>query len=281
MHSSNIFFRDMRLSSRDHMNNWDMILVLILIGIGCGAGISVSIASGTASPLVLPLLTIFVHLSLHQAIGISLFIDCIIGLTAGMLFSLHGYIDRKKVLLIAIPGALGALLGSQLTTKASESGLQSIIGVILIILGANFLIFGIQKNITKMNQIFNVRFFQTRETIVLLVFGLLLGTISGFLGIGVGAIVALVMIFIFHMELHTAIGTSLIIMAIITGLGAIGHGFNEVVWHWSLIPLGCSAFFGSVIGSLFSYKIPENLLGRVIGVVIIVFGVVMLIHISG
>ncbi len=265
--------------SDDYMNPWDIILILILLAAGCGAGISISIASGTASPLVLPLITMFVHLSVHQAIGMSLVVDCIIGFTAGTLFLFHGHVDRSKIMLIAVPGGVGALFGSQLTTKASESNLQGIIGLILIVLGINFIIFGIQRNIKKVTQKVDVRFFQRHASLFLLVFGLIVGMLSGFLGIGVGAIVALMLIFIFQMDIHIAIGTSLIVMAIITGVGCIGHGLDGVTLHWSLIPLVFGALFGSVIGSLYANRIPEGLLGRVIGVVIIVFGVVMILRV--
>ena len=263
------------------MNMVDIVLLLLLIAAGLGAGISISIASGTASPLVIPLLTTFVYLSVHEAIGISLLVDCIIGLIAGSLFFIHGHVDQQKIPLIAIPGGLGALLGSQLTTKASESSLLGIIGLILLLLGANFVIFGIQKNIKKVNQTFNFQFFQKHESIFMLVFGVIIGMISGFLGIGVGAIVALILIFMFQMEVRMAIGTSLLVMAIITGLGVIGHAIDGIILHWSLLPLGFGAIIGSIIGSLFANKIPEGLLGRVIGVVIIVFGIIMLIRILG
>jgi len=256
----------------------ELIILLILFGAGCGAGISVSIASGTASPLVLPLLTTIVSLSIHQAINVSLFVDCIIGLTAGSLFFLHEHVDTKKIPFIAIPGGIGALIGSQLTTKASESSLLGIIGLILILLGGNFVIFGIQRNIKKVNQTFSFHFFQDHEVIMMIALGLFLGVISGFLGIGVGAIVALVLIFMFQIDIKVAIGTSLIVMAIITGCGVIGHGFYGIILHWSLLPLGIGAILGSVIGSLFASKIPEGLLGRVIGLIIIVFGIIMLVR---
>ena len=256
----------------------ELIIILILTGAGCGAGISVSVASGTASPLVIPLLTALIALPIHQAIGISLFVDSIIGITAGSLFYLKEHVDKLKIPLIAIPGGLGALMGSQLTTKASESSLLGIIGVILLLIGSNFAIFGIQKNIQMVNRRFSFTFFKNHEMIMMIFLGFALGIISGFLGIGVGAIVALILIFMFNRDIKVAIGTSLFVMAIITGFGVIGHGFEGVVLHWSVLPLGFGAVLGSVIGSTFANKIPEGLLGRVIGVIIIVFGMIMLLR---
>jgi len=261
-----------------------MILSLLLYYVlpfiaGIGSGVSVSLASGTASPIIIPLLTLVYNVPIYEAISTSLFIDTLIGVSAGALYLLKKQVDLQIIPLIGIPGALGVLIGSSATTSTSETQLSLIIAFILLIIGLNFTINGIQKNIELIHKRFRFTFLVNHKNVFLLTFGFFAGILSGFLGIGIGAIIALVLIFIYEYELHKAIGTSLLIMAVIAGMGTILHALESgIALEYGMIG-GMGAVLGGCIGSFFANRINGNILGRIIGVIILIFGMLLIVQV--
>jgi len=90
--------------------------------------------------------------------------------------------------------------------------------------------------------------------------------------------VALFLIFILGYDLHTAIGTSLIMMFFIAGSGAIGHFLNNEVIVSAALIAGCAAVVGAMSGSIVANKVDENKLGRLIGVIFLVLGIALLLN---
>ena len=255
-----------------------LINILIMIS-GFGSGLFVGIASGTAGAIMIPCLTIFVGYSVHQAIGTSLLVDCVIGGVAGLIFLRNGNVDFKPVIALAFMGVIGAFVGSMFTSGTSEFGLSLLIGLFLILVGVNFIINGIQKNIDFVEGKINFNFFRDKKIYTFVILGLLVGFASGFAGMGSSSIVAVILIFVLGYNLRTAIGTSLLMMSFIAGSGATGHFLNgEVVVNVALIAV-CAAAVGSVTGSLVACRIGKNKLGKLIGVVVLVMGMMVFIKI--
>lgn len=255
------------------------ITTIILIISGFGSGISVGIASGTSGSFLIPCLTIFIGYSIHQAIGTSLLVDCIIGGVAGLIFLKNGNVDMRPGFLLAVTGVIGAILGSRFTSGASPLGLGVFIGLFLIIIGVNFIMTGVQRNVDFVEERINLKLFKDNKTLSFVIFGFIIGLASGFSGIGGGGMVALFLIFILGYDIHTAIGTSLIIMFFIAGSGAIGHFLNNEVIVSAALIAGCAAVVGAMSGSLVANKVDENKLGRLIGVIFLVLGIALLLNI--
>jgi len=93
---------------------FDMIFILPILA-GFVSGIFVGAASGTAASLMIPILTVFMGFPLYRSIGTSLFVDCMIGVTAGMVFLKNKNIDIKSSKILIITGVTGAVVGSQFT----------------------------------------------------------------------------------------------------------------------------------------------------------------------
>lgn len=256
----------------------DLTTAMTLLFAGFGSGLSVGMGSGTAGPIIIPCLTLLAGVSIHQAIGTSLLVDCVIGGVAGFLFFLNGHVNLRTAALLVIPGVTGGLLGSHFTAAASESGLNAFLGLLLLMLGVNFIINGIQKNLDFVQNRVRFKWFKKHKILFFIVFGFLLGALSGFLGIGVGAIIALTLIFVVQYDIHTAIGTSLVIMTFIAGSGALGHLFNGEITFGVAWTALISAGLGAASGSFFANKINADFLGRCIGAVILIFGIIILVR---
>ena len=202
------------------------IVFLILFISGFGSGIFVGMGSGTTGAIMITSLTVILNHSVHDAIGTTLLIDCIIGGIAGLIFLKKGNVRLKPAIWIIIIGAIGSFTGSRFTSTAPESNLLFLIGIILLLIGISFTVKGLQKNIDFVGSKIRADKLKKHKFSVFIIFGLITGFVSGFTGMGIGGVIALTLILILDYNLHTAIGTSLIMLFFISGSGATGHILN-------------------------------------------------------
>jgi uncharacterized membrane protein YfcA len=254
----------------------DILQILILLISGIGSGIFVGMGSGTTGSIMITSLTVFLGYSIHQSIGTSLLIDCIIGGIAGIIFLKKGNTNFKPAFTIAAFGAIGSFIGGQFTSSAPELGLIILISSILILLGLSFIIKGLQKNIDYIKEKGKVKYLKKHKIKFFIGFGLIAGASSGFTGMGIGGVVALILMLFLDYDIHTAIGTALLSIMFISGAGAMGHVLNGEVLLGAGLIAGSAAVIGAVVGSFAANKINEEKLGRIVGVLILFMGLILL-----
>lgn len=116
------------------------------------------------------------------------------------------------------------------------------------------------------------------QLIILILIGLLSGILSGTLGIG-GAILTIpAMVFILGMSQQNAQGTSLAFMLPPVGILAVWnyHKAGLVNWKFALV-LAVMFFIGAYFGSVFSVHLPEKLLKKIFGVLLLLLSVKMIL----
>ncbi len=106
--------------------------------------------------------------------------------------------------------------------------------------------------------------------------GLLVGILSALLGIGGGVLLVPALVFIWACGMHTAVGTSLVVIFLCSLAGAIRH--------YSLgnvdLSLAAAISVGAVVGSFFigaplADAIPAETLKKLFGVILVLFGLRM------
>ena len=254
----------------------DIINAVILFITGLGSGLFISIASGTAFVIVVPIFVLIAGLSLYQVIGTNLVIDCIIGGVAGIIFLYRKRVRFKPIIYLGSTGIISAIVGTRFSRLPPESYLTIITGVLLIILGLNFIINGVRKNIEYIQKKFKFKILIKYEKTTLILLGIIIGFISGIIGIGSSGIIAIILVLVYSYDLHTGIGTSLMTMFFIAGAGVIGQSINNNISMDPLIYAGFGALIGAVVGAFFSNKVNEDKLGRIIGLIITILGIIML-----
>jgi uncharacterized protein len=256
----------------------DLISLIILLLAGFGSGLFVSICSGTAAGYMIPVLTAFLGKSIHKSIGTSLFIDSVVALTAGLIFLRNGKTKLKPVLLLVLFSAVGAFFGSFLTDIAPEAGLNIYIGIILLLFGINLVYNGVRKNVDFVKSKYSFKFFKKYKTFLFIIFGFVIGIVSGFTGFGGAGFIALGLVFILDYDLHTAIGTSLIVMFVLAGFASVMHFLRENFLLDAALIAGVAAVFGAVLGSFFANKVNEERLGKIIGLIMIILGIAVFVR---
>lgn len=108
-------------------------LLAIIIGIVTGGITSLIGASGVM--IIVPILTIFFKVSVHTAIGTSLFVDVIASLTVSYSYYKNGNIEIKSGMWIAFTSILGAQLGALFANNIEEGNLSSGFAIVLIAAG--------------------------------------------------------------------------------------------------------------------------------------------------
>ncbi len=254
---------------------FDPISILILLIAGFASGLFVSICSGTAAAYIIPILTIFLGKSIHKTIGTSLFVDSIISLIAGIIFLRKGKARFKEVILLIILASIGAFFGSFFTSRAPESGLNLYFGIVLFLFGINLIYNGVQKNVDFIKSKYSFSFFKKYKIPVFIIGGFFVGFVSGFTGFGGAGFIALALFFILDYDLHTAIGTSLIVMFFLAGSASFSHFLREEFILDAALISGSAAVFGAIIGSLYANRIDEEKLGGVIGFILVIIGIVL------
>ncbi|MFH1905566.1 MAG: sulfite exporter TauE/SafE family protein [bacterium] len=102
--------------------------------------------------------------------------------------------------------------------------------------------------------------------------GIFAGIGSGLLGMGGGAILVPVLLFIFRLSIKEAIGTSLCII-VLTAISAIIVHWKEKQVNLKLaIVMALSGVIGAQLGSYLNKIIPDNIIKLIFTVVVIIFG---------
>jgi len=108
------------------------------------------------------------------------------------------------------------------------------------------------------------------QIIILAVIGLIAGIFSGSLGVGGAIIVIPALVFFLGLSQHQAQGTSLAFMIPPVTLLAVINYWKQgyVNWKYALI-LALMFFIGAYIGSVISVNIPEKILKKLFGTLLL------------
>ncbi|MBN1820305.1 MAG: sulfite exporter TauE/SafE family protein [Prolixibacteraceae bacterium] len=108
------------------------------------------------------------------------------------------------------------------------------------------------------------------QIILLIIIGLLSGLLAGILGVGGAIIVIPALIFIMGMSQHEAQGTSLAFMIPPIGILAAWNYYKEGYVNWKVaLILAVMFFVGAYFGSLISVNLPDKLLRKIFGVLLL------------
>ena len=116
------------------------------------------------------------------------------------------------------------------------------------------------------------------ETTILLVIGLVAGTLSGFLGVGGATIMIPALVYIFKMSQHMAQGTALGAMLLPVGLLAAlkYHQAGNLNIKFAAI-IAIAFLVGGLIGATFVQPMPEAVLRKIFALFLLLIALQMLI----
>ncbi len=112
-----------------------------------------------------------------------------------------------------------------------------------------------------------------------LLLGLVTGIFSGLIGIGGAIIIIPSLVLLFGLSQHTAQGTTLALMVPPIGLLAAWTYYKQGFVDFKIAGLICLGFFfGGLVGAKFATEIPDDILRKVFGVILLVSSLRMIFY---
>ena len=256
----------------------ELILLVIAVLVGM---ISAMIGLGGGF-LVVPILIYFFNVEAHQAIGTSLVMIIFTGLSATFAYWRQKRLDFLVGILLTIGTVPGAVLGAYLTTLVTARVLTTLFGVLLIILALQFT----RKDYvispkTGLHRLLvdskGVEFDYSARVVPGLILSFVAGVVSGFFGIGGGAMMVPVLMMVVGLPMHIAVAVSAFIMVFTSISGALTHlTLGNVITEYALY-LSLGIVCGTQIGAAMARRLSTSMLQRVFAASLVVVGLRMIL----
>lgn len=247
--------------------------ILILVAIGLLTGTVTAISAGSGVTIVVPLLTIFMGYSIHQAIGTSLLVDVIASIIVAYNYYRYGKIDIKSGAWLALGAIVGAQAGAHFANLIPSGGLQGGFSVFIILSGISFFYRAFSKRKISLDLLkFDNK---TLRVIVTVLIGLFIGLSTGLFGTGGGATILIVLVYVMDFSLHTAIGTATALMAITATSGVVGYAIQGQISWLDGIVIGLAAIASGTLFSKTANRASEKALNIAVGAIFIAIGIAM------
>jgi uncharacterized membrane protein YfcA len=233
-----------------------IVPVALLLSSGALVGLTLGLIGGGGSILAVPLLVYLVGVpSAHVAIGTSAVAVAFNAASGLVTHARLGTVKWPCALVFSAAGIAGAFLGAMLGKRLGGTELLALFGLLMVGVGIYMLAFrprvaGYDVRLTQ----------QTAAHLLprLLGFGLGVGLLSGFFGIGGGFLIVPGLVLGTGMALQNAIGTSLFAVTAFGLTTAASYAASGLV-DWRLAAL---VIAGGIGGALFGARANTFLAGR-------------------
>lgn len=253
------------------------ILGLLLAG---GIGLSLGLLGGGGSILALPVLVYVMEIPPKSAIAMTLVIVGTVSLLGLIPHWRAGNIHLKTAGVFGVATMLGAFAGAKIATLpfVSET-FQMILFATVMLLAAGFMIYRSAQPIPADDPlVLYPKPVGQYDWLWLLSEGLLIGVLTGFVGVGGGFAIVPALVLLAKVPMKQAIGTSLLIIVAnsITGfLGYLGHVTLD--WHL-IISFIFVASLGTIPGAYLARFVPAQKLQKSFGYFLLVVAAFVLVQ---
>jgi hypothetical protein len=246
-------------------------------------GLLLGSTGGGGSLVAIPLLVYVVGVPVQKATAMSLIVVGYSSLFGAWKESRQQQVHVVSALLFSLTGMIGAWAGAHGHQLVPESLVLFLFGNLLLFIS----VWTLWKNYEgEQTDIPSgcAREFSWRCALKALAFGWGVGLLTGFFGVGGGFLIVPALMFLMGFPIRLAIGTSLLIIALISIGGVVGHlkvAYPDVVLTGSVL-LG--SLLGLMFGSQVTRSIPAHHLRRGVAILIGVIGMLLVVangwHIS-
>ncbi|MBX3433743.1 MAG: sulfite exporter TauE/SafE family protein [Pirellulales bacterium] len=250
-------------------------MTLAALAFGAVVGLSLGLTGGGGAIFAVPLLVYGLGVEPHQAVGISL---AAVGTTAAIGFLVRRRVGQAELstgLLFAGAGMVGAPIGSWISGMIPETWLLSSFALLMLVVAARMWRAAGMRSAgathpaddddgpTCRRDAAGTLRLTSPCAALLATVGVLSGVLSGLYGVGGGFVIVPALVMFSGMAIHRAVGTSLLVIALVSGTGVVAH-----CWAGRAIPLETTAMFvlgglgGMRAGSALGRRIPGPALQR-------------------
>ena len=247
-------------------------IVAVLIGITLG------LIGGGGSILTVPILVYLFDIPAAQATSYSLFI---VGITASVGAFSHyklGNLNILTAISFAFPSLLSLLLVRQFLLPLLPNALFSVSSMVVtkdMLIMVIFALLMISASVSMIRSKKGPEEDVTPNITKLVLIGIVVGFVTGFLGAGGGFLIIPALLFFAALSMKKAVGTSLLIISINSLLGFSGDAIaSDFEINYTFLALiSALAIMGMFVGTKLSTKIDGNTLKPIFGWFVLVTGI--------
>jgi uncharacterized membrane protein YfcA len=249
---------------------FSMIVAIIGNVIGIGGGI-----------MLLPFFIFYLHLNSIIATGLSLFTIVLSTIGGTFAFIRQKTINYKLFLIIISLIIPGVIIGSIVNKFVNTQEFKEILPIWVISIGTFSLITAKKQPLKNFNNINNSENDPIKHNKLTSLVSFISGFVSGFFGVGIGAIMGTYLVVVEEISARVAFSTLIMVMTITSLFGFLAHyesaGLDLTSWIIYLIPLSLGAILGSQIGAYISKISNIKTLRLYQGYIILSLGISLLI----
>jgi uncharacterized membrane protein YfcA len=253
------------------------LLDVALVPLGAVIGFLVAALGAGGSLLTLPVLVGLVGLSPYAATTASLFITGSTAATGLVAPARSGRVAWVAGLSLAALGIPAAWLGAQWAASAPPAALLAVFGVVV---GIAALALALRRPGQELGDELTARVLRCPalswcravRVVRWVAIGLVVGLLTGVLGVGGGFLVVPALVLLVGMPVHRAVGTSLLVVTVNSVVGLLARAGTPLDWA-VVLPLSIGGVLGALAGSRWAARIPAHRLQQVLtGVLVLVAG---------
>jgi uncharacterized protein len=239
-----------------------VLLLSLLIGVTLG------LLGGGGSILTVPILVYVAGQDAKTAIATSLLVVGVTSAAAVVSHARAGRVRWRTGLIFGAAGMVGAYGGGRVAEFIPGTALLVAFGLMMIVTSVAML--RGRRNVTPERPPTDLPVGR------ILAEGAVVGAVTGLVGAGGGFLVVPALVLLGGLPMATAVGTSLLVIAMKSGAGLLGYLASTPI-DWQLAGLvTAAAVVGSVAGGRLAGRVPEDRLRRAFGWFVLVMALVVL-----
>jgi uncharacterized protein len=244
-------------------------------------GVSLGLIGGGGSILTVPVLVYLFAISPTVAISYSLFIVGFTSLVGAYNNYRKGLINFKTVLLFGASSVTTVFIARKfiipfLPNIFFKIGSFDVTHAIFVMVVFAILMVAAAISMIR-NKSAETEAKKKASPMIFLVYGVLIGLVTGFLGAGGGFLLIPALVILMKLPMKEAIGTSLLIIALNSLIGFLGDiGRHSIDWKFILI-VSATAIAGIFIGGYFNQKVNSDKLKKGFGWFVLVMGMYIIV----
>ena len=249
------------------------LLILVCVLSGIGAGIGTGLAGLSAALIIAPSLMTFCDMPAYEAVTIALASDVLASAISAWTYSKSKNIDIKNGVVLLLSILVFTLVGSYVGQFVPNTIVKYFAILMVCSVGTKFIVWPVMTSKTEMaNRPFRERAIKS------ILFGDMIGFICGFVGVGGGAMMLIVLTAALGFELKTAIGTSVFITSFTALFGAVSHvALGAKPDLLALAICIVFTFVAAQVSAVFANKSSLERLNKAVGICLWIFAIVLIL----
>jgi len=235
--------------------------------LGFGIGLSLGLLGGGGSILTVPALVYLVGQTPQAAVTTSLAIVGTNSLMGAMFHRAQGTLNWKVALTFGSAGMLVSYLSANLSKHLSPSILLVAFAMLMLAIGV--MLFLHHSGGVDVSQV-------SKPLVVILGSGASVGLLTGVLGVGGGFLVVPALVMLVGLPVQVAVGTSLIVIAMNSVAGFIGHVGSGSFDLVMMLVFTSAGLVGTFAGTKLSSRMSSSKLQKVFAVFVIILALFLL-----